>query len=374
MFISRLALDHFRSWEHCVVDFEPGITLIQGANGLGKTNLVEAIEVLSTGSSHRTSSSLPLIERGASLATIRANVENNDLTTTYEVSIRARGANRGRINNGSSLYMRDIVGKVPSVFFTPDDQRCIAGEPSVRRTFINQACSMLIPGYTALLQQYEKIAKQRAALLKRIGTLEQSDQALLASLEVWTGQCIESGIALTRHRAALIAQLNEPLQRIYQRLAQTEESLQLQYNPSFAEVLTSENPSPLISQHFQRIYAGEVARGINLLGPQRDDVNVLFAGVPAREFASNGEMWTMALALKMALHELLIRAYDEQPIVILDDVFAQLDESRREQILEFARAQQQVIITVAAQSDIPQIQSHDTVIHVKQLREASQQW
>ena len=133
MYISRLALDHYRSWEHCVLDFKPGINILQGANGLGKTNIVEAIEVLSTGSSHRASSSLPLIEKGCTSATIRANVEDGETQHTYEATIVARGANRARIDGGKSQYMRDLIGRTPSVSFTPEDQRLVAGDPATRR-------------------------------------------------------------------------------------------------------------------------------------------------------------------------------------------------------------------------------------------------
>jgi DNA replication and repair protein RecF len=397
VYISRLALDHFRSWEHCVVDFAPGVNILHGANGLGKTNIVEAIEVLSTGSSHRTSSALPLVERGFTSATIRANVgesavieapagagADNDAaradgkandhlhTTTYEATIAARGANRARINGGSSLYMRDIVGRIPSVSFTPEDQRLVTSDPAMRRRFLDQAGALLIPGYMNRLQTCTRIAKQRAALLKQLERAEGDTNAALSGLEIWTGQFIEAGIALTADRNSIIDSLSEPFAAIYDRLAgdesavvksaidsehQTAHKARLVYEPSFAEVLgdsTGDAPAA-ISRHFQRIYPGEVARGLNLIGPHRDDMALELEGMPAREFASNGEMWTMALALKMALFEVVVRTSGVTPIVILDDVFAQLDETRRGQILAFAAAQQQVFITVAARSDIPDL-------------------
>ncbi|WEV67441.1 DNA replication and repair protein RecF [Bifidobacterium sp. ESL0769] len=396
MYISRLALDHFRSWPHLVVDFTPGVTILKGANGLGKTNIVEAVEVLSTGSSHRVSSTLPLIERGESKATIRANVseenetervsveaesnvnqaadteetnktdekagnrnpdgENTTRETTYEVTIAARGANRGRINGGNSLYMRDIVGKVPSVSFTPDDQRLVAGDPAGRRGFLDQAGSLLIPGYAANLSNANKIAKQRAALLKQLGQRSEpvdAQNAALNGLEIWTGQFIGVGVALTRARAGLIERLAGPFSSIYDELAGKPQHAGLSYAPSFEEVLDFEQPEPEISKHYQRLYAGEIARGRNLIGPHRDDMTLTLDGMPAREFASNGEMWTMALALKMALFNEIAEMQQVKPIVILDDVFAQLDETRRRQILDFAMQQDQVLITVAAAGDIP---------------------
>ncbi|RGL56064.1 DNA replication/repair protein RecF [Bifidobacterium adolescentis] len=376
MHISRLALDHYRSWDHCVLDFEPGINILQGSNGLGKTNIVEAVEVLSTGSSHRTSSSLPLVEKGHPSATVRANVEDAGEQRTYEITIAARGANRARVDGGKSQYMRDIVGLVPSVSFTPEDQRLVSGDPATRRNFLNQAASLLLPRYAQSLQQFTHVAKQRAALLKQLSDgsgidPEYGRQAVLSGLEVWTGQFIALGVQLTKDRNDVIGLLREPFTRIYASLAGEEEQADLVYEPSFDEVLLFDEPAAEISRHFQRIYPGEVARGQNLIGPQRDDLTLRLNDMPAREFASNGEMWTMALGLKMALYEVVSAQRDVKPIVILDDVFAQLDESRRGQILDFARRQDQVLITVAAASDIPQGEAH--VIDVAALRAQSQE-
>lgn len=382
MYISRLALDHYRSWEHCVLDFKPGINILQGANGLGKTNIVEAIEVLSTGSSHRASSSLPLIEKGCTSATIRANVEDGETQHTYEATIVARGANRARIDGGKSQYMRDLIGRTPSVSFTPEDQRLVAGDPATRRNFINQASSLLLPHYAQTLQQFTHVAKQRTALLKQLGDGTNLDpqygqQAVLSGLEIWTGQFIDLGMQLTRDRNNVISRLEEPFARIYASLAGDDERAALAYEPSFDEVMLFDDPAAEISRHFQRIYPGEVARGQNLIGPHRDDLTLLLNDMTAREFASNGEMWTMALALKMALYEAVSAHFESKPIVILDDVFAQLDEARRGQILDFAMRQDQVLITVAAASDIPRMDAgrfhaDAHVIDVAALRRQSQ--
>lgn len=384
MHISRLALDHFRSWEQCVIDLKPGVTIVHGANGMGKTNLVEAIEYIATGSSHRATGSLPLVERGRTTATVRVNVSDDDghdtgrdaendseldagdadddtggigNVTTYEVTIAARGANRARINGGASRYMRDIVGAIPCVTFAPEDQRLVSGDPASRRTFINQAGVQLVAGYAERVQTCTHIAKQRAALLKQLGARDAAadTSAALSGLEVWTGQFIEAGVELTRMRAAIVERLSQPFAHIYRQLAGDDQQAGLTYEPSFDEVLLYERPEPEISRHFQRLYPGEVARGQNLIGPNRDDMTLTLNGMPAREFASNGEMWTLALALKMALYQLVAEQRGTRPVVILDDVFAQLDESRRGQILDFARQQHQVIITVAATGDIPDL-------------------
>lgn len=414
VYISRLALDHFRSWQQCIVDFQLGVNILQGPNGIGKTNIIEAIEVLSTGTSHRTSFSLPLVQYGEQTAIIRANVngrkengntsENNELaeneqftltkqpsqqkqeaelssvtatgnpgTTTYELTIAARGAKRARINGGSSQYMRDIVGQIPSVTFSPEDQQLISSEPGQRRTFLNQAGALLIPGYAEKLQAYSHIAKQRVALLKKFSE-QQADTNMLQALEVWTGQLIENGVVITEQRADLVERLSPLVSEMYGRLSSEtagsrNKLAEIRYQPSFEEIVEESGVNEAkhaISQHFRRLYPGELSRGQNLIGPHRDDIALLLSGMPAKDFASNGETWTFALALKMALYQLVSDEYGTKPIVILDDVFAQLDETRRSQILAFANSQEQVIITVAAASDIPH--SEDArIIDIEQL-------
>ena len=293
--------------------------------------------------------------------------------------------------------MRDILGRIPSVSFTPEDQRLVSGDPATRRGFINQAGTLLIPGYDEVHQTCAKIARQRAALLKQLGKSSVQDgryndrygqgapsdadagqaaamQPALSGLEIWTGQFIESGVELTRMRKRLIDQLAPLFSQNYDALSGSKQHASLVYLPSFDEVLEDGEPHQLISRHFQRIYPGEVARGQNLIGPHRDDMAMTLDGVPAKEFASNGEMWTMALALKMALAALVERATGNAPMVILDDVFAQLDETRRRQILEFAVRRDQVLITAAAAADVPDLSQYGTharIVDIAALRRQS---
>ncbi|MDK7784531.1 DNA replication and repair protein RecF [Bifidobacterium sp. UMB6791A] len=396
MYVSKLALDHFRSWSSCVFDFSPKINILLGSNGLGKTNIVESLEVISTGTSHRVSSLMPLIEINHNCATIRANVKDfnntfnsntldssNDLDeTTFELSINLKGANRARINGKKSLYMKDIVGLVPCVSFTPRDQNLIVSDPTVRRTFIDQAGALLIPNYLPILQEYNHIAKQRSALLKSLSNNyspnSMNNYNTVSDLEVWTAKFIETGIILTKLRKQIIELLNNVFSNIVKHLSNSSNFASIEYNPSFSEIDFSENDFEenndnsirlAISEHFQRIYNGEVARGYNLIGPHRDDFTILLNNYNAKEFASNGESWTLALALKMALFKSLEKKNGKKPIVILDDVFAQLDESRRKQILEFAKNQDQVFITVASLSDIPKDKSvlENSIIDVSKI-------
>lgn len=400
MYVSKLALDHFRSWSNCVLDFSPKINILLGSNGLGKTNIVESLEVISTGTSHRVSSLMPLIEINHNCATIRANVKDfnntfnsntldssNDLDeTTFELSINLKGSNRARINGKKSLYMKDIVGLVPCVSFTPRDQNLIVSDPTVRRTFIDQAGALLIPNYLPILQEYNHIAKQRSALLKSLSNNyslnSMNNYNTVSDLEVWTAKFIETGIILTKLRKQIIELLNNVFSNIVKHLSNSSNFASIEYNPSFSEIDFSENNFEddfeenndnsirlAISEHFQRIYNGEVARGYNLIGPHRDDFTILLNNYNAKEFASNGESWTLALALKMALFKSLEKKNGKKPIVILDDVFAQLDESRRKQILEFAKNQDQVFITVASLSDIPKDKSllENSIIDVSKI-------
>ncbi len=405
MYVSKLALDHFRSWNNCILDFSPKINILLGSNGLGKTNIVESLEVISTGTSHRVSSLMPLIEINHNCATIRANVKDfnntfnsntldssNDLDeTTFELSINLKGANRARINGKKSLYMKDIVGLIPCVSFTPRDQNLIVSDPTVRRTFIDQAGALLIPNYLPILQEYNHIAKQRSALLKNLSNNyspnSMNNYNTVSDLEVWTAKFIEAGIILTKLRKQIIELLNNVFSNIVKHLSNSSNFASIEYNPSFSEIDFSENNfeddfeeddfeenndnsiSLAISEHFQRIYNGEVARGYNLIGPHRDDFTILLNNYNAKEFASNGESWTLALALKMALFKSLEKKNGKKPIVILDDVFAQLDESRRKQILEFAKNQDQVFITVASLSDIPKDKSllENSIIDVSKI-------
>lgn len=392
MYISRIALDHFRSWNHLVFDCHPGINILYGANGLGKTNIVEAIEVMSTGTSHRTSSTVPLVSRGTNQATIRLNVhqslannrqeaDEND-TTTYELHLVTRGAKRARVNGGKSLYFRDIAGMIPSVLFTPRDFGLILGDPTERRTFLDQTASMLIQGYAQYIADFRHIAQQRTALLKTISDSTRSayDATTLDELELWTGHFIESGLLVSDAREQTIRILSQYFSQTVSDLTSFKQQATLAYKPSFEELLhvqrntkdeqgssdkhiVFQQASVAISEHFQRLYAGEVARGCNLIGPQRDDMMCLLDGFAAKEFASNGEAWTLALALKIALYKALQEQSKQNPIMILDDVFAQLDEQRRQQIVAFAKEQEQVFITAASLQDIPQ----STALQVGQL-------
>lgn len=406
MAVNKLALNDFRSWQQLVVDFSHNVNVLVGKNGIGKTNIVEALEFLSVGSSHRASASRWLVRRGSAHAIIRANaaistsalptaLASNDSTrdARLNVTIPQRGAIRARINDDRSSYFGDIAGLLKVVLFSPNDEQLVSGAPSLRREFLNQTCTLMDPGYYPILQRFRQTARQRAAVLKRLQEgFDTADnrQSALAELEAWTAQFTALGIAITRARQKAIAALAPLVTSIYADLSGShdeQDTVYLVYQPSFDEVIAtqtaSETPHTLeltldarktqndteqsedsqtmtqmaqlrsaIAAHFQRLYAGEVARGASLIGPQRDDCDFLLGGAPARQTASNGEMWTMALALRMAQYRWLA-ARGPKPVLVLDDVFSQLDEHRRAQILDFARGCGQVFITVAARSDIP---------------------
>ena len=410
MRVDRLALDGFRSWDHLVADFSPGVNVLVGRNGIGKTNIVEAMEFLSVGSSHRASASRWLVRRGGRRAVIRANVRIGDgsgegtvVPARLQATIPARGAVRARLNDDPAGYLGDIAGLLKVVLFSPADEQLVSGEPRLRRELLNQTCVLMDPAYYPLLQRFRQSARQRSAVLRRLqeGFGQEEDRgSALAELEAWTSQFTALGIAVTQARAKAVDALAPLAAQIYRRLADGADDLRLVYQPSFAEVtggasmtddesstsngndfLDDPNDNPdssgtdpdrvpgtqrrdggpdmsavrtALARHFQRLYPGEVARGTSLIGPQRDDLGLLLDGQPAREGASNGEMWTIALALRMAQYRWLA-ARGPRPVLVLDDVFSQLDEHRRAQILAFARSCGQVFITVAARSDIPNL-------------------
>ena len=426
--VSRLALDRFRSWSRTVVDFEPGVNVLYGRNGIGKTNLVEALEFLSVGSSPRTSAAKYLVQHGQTNAVIRANAaETRDgcargfagadsaWAHTLQVTIPVRGAVRSRVDSGPSKYFRDIAGMVRVVAFGPQDQQLASGDPAGRRRFLDQSATLMFPEYYAALQRFRQTARQRAAVLRGLGeaglgfagdsTGASSGSAgpagmepvgrrmAMAELEAWTSQFIDAGMAVTRMRAAVADRFNGLFARTYAGFAGGGRAdARLKYRPSFAEALESgpTEAKQRIAQHFQRIYPGEVSRETNLIGPQRDEMLIVLDGEPAREFASNGELWAIGLAMRLAQFQYLSGnvprettsigasaetagalvsdvparpagsarndarpAENSRPILVLDDVFAQLDESRRERILDFAEHQGQVFLTVAAKGDVP---------------------
>lgn len=378
MYISRLALDHFRSWEQCLLDLAPGITIFYGENGIGKTNIVEAAEFLSTGMSHRASSAKPLIQAGQPSAHIRANVEfREEQQTQYAVTLSSRGGHRARVNGGASGFLRDVLGQVPSVTFAPEDQRLVSAEPALRRQFLDTAAIVLFPRYYDLLQRYTHIAKQRAALLKNVATLRAQPDADLSQvfvgLEIWTAQLVQTGLELTQMRSQVCERLADPFCQIYEHVAGPQQRVELRYSPSYAE-----GEYEAVIAHYQRLFDGEVAQARNLIGPHRDDVEFILNGMPAKDYASNGEMWSIALALKMALFEVMKEAKKTIPILILDDVFAQLDNARRSQILDFASQNDQVLITVAAKDDVPaqllsaELQERVHFVDVEALRQAEE--
>lgn len=402
MIVSRLVLDHFRSWNHCILDLDPGVTVLQGPNGSGKTNIVESIELLSTGMSHRTSTLSQLVERGQSRAVVRANIlpgprtngstepfrpeimdsgmterkngcagSDSKRAVTIEASVMMRGANRGRIDGGPSRYLRDVTGRFSSVVFSPDDQRLVTGEPSARRLFLDQAGVLLSPGYLEAIQGFERIGRQRAALLHHIGEESSGSPADFDMLEIWTGQFIAAGMDLTRRRVGIVDTMAKVFSDIHGSLADGVHSAVMNYAPSFTEVTDSDRDSagPRISEHFRRLFPGEIARGRNLIGPHRDDLNFALDGMSARDFASNGETWTIALAARMALVDVIVRERGEDPVIILDDVFSQLDEERRQRIIDFVAGRGQVLITAAAERDVPRIGGVH-VIDVGRLRDA----
>lgn len=371
MHVSHLALHNFRSYTLADVELGPGVTAFVGRNGQGKTNLIEAIDYLSRLSSHRVASDTPLIKAGAPQAVVRAAVVKDGRTAVLEVELNPGKANKARINKSTLPRVRDIVGLVRTVVFSPEDLSLVKGDPGERRRFLDDLLVLRTPRLSGTLADYDRILKQRATLLKtaahaRRGSTNQ-DGALL-TLDVWDAHLARVGSELLAERLALVEQLRPYVGAAYTAVARgaSRDDAGLDYRSSFdlpASVL-SDPATPdrgtlteALLDELGKRRSDELDRGVCLVGPHRDDLVLSLgdaAGVrlPVKGYASHGESWSFALALRLASYDLL-RSDGDDPILILDDVFAELDTERRAQLAELVAGAEQVLVTAAVGADVP---------------------
>ncbi|MDY5585575.1 MAG: DNA replication/repair protein RecF [Arcanobacterium sp.] len=363
MYISDLALNDFRSYQEVVLHFEPGITTFVGENGQGKTNLVEAIGYLASFSSHRVGTDSALVRAGANAGVIRAKVWHEESPTTLEIEIISGRANRARINRGN-VRPQQILGLVRTVLFAPEDLQLIKGDPSHRRDFLDLLMIQAHPKMAAVRSEYEKVLRQRAALLKTAGKLRKTGRIFdETSLIIWDQQLARLGVKIIKKRAELIELLRPYVQEYYEIISAGKSLAQMHYEVNLAKYLSSEEEIDYSEAQFlktlESIREQEIERGVNLLGPHRDELGLSLSDLPVKGYASHGESWSYALALKLAMWKLLclqnedIWADDGEPILILDDVFAELDVRRRERLAKLVLAAKQVFITAAVEEDLP---------------------
>jgi DNA replication and repair protein RecF len=384
VYISHVSLTDFRSYAQADVELGPGTNVLVGSNGVGKTNIIEAIGYLATLSSHRVTNDGPLLRFNTERALVRARVHRAKQVTTLEVEITAGKANRARINRANPVRARDILGIVRTVLFAPEDLALIKGDPSNRRRFLDELLVTLRPGQAATRGDYERVLKQRNALLKSARTGGKLSTAHESTLDVWDTHLARAGARVVRGRLDVLKMLSPYMAGAYASLADANKVARAHYQSTIVADFDEDDtaadppltdgesapvaPAVLLDASLEELEemflaallekrAKELERGITLVGPHRDDVLLTLGSAPAKGYASHGETWSLALALRLAAYKVL--GEDDPrpgagPILILDDVFAELDATRRTRLASIVAGADQVIVTAAVAGDVPQ--------------------
>jgi DNA replication and repair protein RecF len=364
VYVRHLTVADFRSWRSADLAFEPGPAVLVGPNGQGKTNLVEALGYLATLSSHRVATDAPLIRAGAERALVQAAAVADTRELRIDLEIAAGRANRARLGGAPLTRPRDVLGVLRVVLFAPEDLAIVRGDPSERRRFLDELVISRAPRLSGVRAEYERVLKQRAALLKSAGALRRGMD--LPTLDVWDAQLVSHGAELLLARLEAVAALAPHAAEAYAQVAPTSVPLTLRYGtvvPSAAGV-GADPTAPLpdralleaeLGAELAKVRGAELDRGLNLVGPHRDDLEIALGTLPVRGYASHGEGWSVALALRLGSYELLSRDVlpGGDPVLILDDVFAELDTDRRAQLARAAGKAEQVIVTAAVPQDVP---------------------
>lgn len=353
MQISKLSLRDFRNHGNLDLTFSSGATTIVGRNGRGKTNIVEAVHYLATLGSHRVSQDAPLIRTGKTSATVLAQVEKHNRQAKVELTINFPGTNKVSLNGNPLVKSRDILGLVTTVIFSPEDLDLVKGDPSARRRFIDELSTLLAPKFSNTRSDFERTLKQRNTLLKSLGRRTPSTQAR-ATLDAWDEQLIQTGAEIISTRLENVRRIEPHLTEFGTAISGDTEPLQLNYANTWLPPDVSEKTeiAELFKAELENRNKDEVDRGVTLVGPHRDDLNLQLSGLPAKGYASHGQSWSIAIALRLAAFKLL-REHDDDPILILDDVFAELDERRRTRLISIITDVEQTLITAAVLEDIP---------------------
>ncbi|WP_255769440.1 DNA replication/repair protein RecF [Pseudarthrobacter sulfonivorans] len=388
MYLEHLSLTDFRSYAQVDLALGPGVTVLVGSNGIGKTNLMEAIGYLATLSSHRVSSDGPLLRFGTDRSLVRARVVRGGQTTVLELEINASRANRGRINRSNPVRARDLLGICQTVLFAPEDLALVKGDPSNRRRFLDELLVSLIPRHSATRTDYDRVLKQRNALLKsaRAGKFTAAHEA---TLDVWDQHMAKAGAELLHARLKLVERLRPHLARAYAQLTDGSKEAGAVYRSTLQNLMDDDGGAAAgaggssavsgtavsgaagaedlrsltvdeLTERYVKAFAGsrrkELERGISLVGPHRDELELILGEAPAKGYASHGETWSMCLSLRLASYYVMLddaRTGGSAPILILDDVFAELDVQRRRKLAAIVSGAEQVLVTAAVDADIP---------------------
>ena len=371
MHIDHLSLMGFRTYGFLDLPLRPGLTVMVGPNGVGKTNIVEAVDYCATLSSHRVNNDAPLVQVGQERAYIRARVVRAGQQTVMELEITPGKANRVRINRAAPVRVREALGICSTVLFSPEDLALIKGDPGARRRFLDDLAVSLRPVVAGYRQDYEKVLRQRNALLKSLrrssgrGGIGESERS---TLEVWNGQLVALGARMMHARFQVLAALQPEADRAYEQLTEGGKELSFAYESAALgrndgadlRSLAALSPAQLgqmLGSALEERAGEEIERGMSLVGPHRDEIHLRLGGIPAKGYASHGETWSYALALRLGswyVHRADAASPGASPILILDDVFAELDARRRARLAEIVAEAEQVLVTCAVEEDLPE--------------------
>ena len=344
MYLSTLSLKNFRSYSDLELSLAPGTTIFLGKNGEGKTNIVESILYLAFLSSHRTSGDQPLVKLGESSAYIRSVINNDERELLVELEVNAEKANRARINQNPVRSQKELFGLLKCVYFSPEDLDLVRGDPAERRRFIDQLLILRNPRLAGVISDYERAVRQRNSLLKT--------RSHYSSLQSWDEQVATFGGEVIAARLITLAELEPLFTEVYKEISAIKPA-RITYKSSIEK--PTQDPltnKELILQKMAEIKSQELDRGLTLVGPHRDDLLLHLGDHLVKGYASHGESWSVALSLKLASYQMLLNE-GAKPILILDDVFSELDEERRDQLVALAHSAEQTFITVAVGSDLP---------------------
>jgi DNA replication and repair protein RecF len=362
--LTRLGLTDFRSYRELSLELGPGVSTFHGPNGEGKTNLVEAIGYLATLGSHRVATDAPLVRQGAERAVLRAAVATANGSALVEVELNPGRANRVRLNRAPLPRPRDILGTLRTVLFAPEDLALVKGDPGERRRLLDDLLVASAPRYAGLRADYERVLRQRTALLKSAGGKAHlrgpARESMTATLDAWDAQLARTAAPLLGGRMRLVAALRPHVEAAYEAVSggppgelsgMSYRSSALNNDDGFEDVAALETA---MLKALDGVRASELDRGVCLVGPHRDELELSVGGLPARGYASHGESWSLALALRLASFTLLRQGH-EDPVLILDDVFAELDAGRRDRLAGLVAGAEQVLITAAVPADVPDV-------------------
>jgi DNA replication and repair protein RecF len=364
--LTRLALTDFRSYAAADVTLEPGVTTFTGPNGQGKTNLVEAANYVATFASHRVATDAPLIRQGAERAILRAGIRSAGRDSLVEIEINAGRANRVRLNRAPAPRPRDVIGTLRCVLFAPEDLAIVKGDPDQRRRYLDDLLVASRPRFAGVRSDYDRVLRQRNALLK---SAKARGSVPPSAMEVWDDHLVAVGAELTAARLRLVTELQPLVAQCYSAVSGTQRDTSVQYRISANRQAGAEDEGPgdldepsadtdaatlakLLRAALAARRRAELERGVSLVGPHRDELDLGIGGLPARGYASHGESWSLALALRLAAYQLL-RSSGEDPVLILDDVFAELDSDRRDRLADLISDADQVLVTAAVPGDVP---------------------